>query len=27
MVECAYKTEPTIDQMVDFCVAALRSKG
>ncbi|MGO9941416.1 MAG: hypothetical protein ACLPIC_01370 [Rhodoblastus sp.] len=27
MVECAYKTEPTTDQMVDFCVAALRSKG
>jgi AcrR family transcriptional regulator len=27
MVECADKTEPTIDQMVDFCLAALRAKG
>jgi AcrR family transcriptional regulator len=25
MVECADKTEPTIDQMVDFCLAALRA--
>lgn len=25
MVECADKTEPTIDQMVDFCLAALRT--
>ena len=27
MVECAGKAEPSIDQMVDFCLAALRSKG
>jgi AcrR family transcriptional regulator len=27
MVECADDPEPTIDQMVDFCLAALRAKG
>jgi AcrR family transcriptional regulator len=27
MVECADKPVPTIDQMVDFCLAALRAKG
>jgi len=26
MVECAQEPEPTIDQMVDFCLAALTSK-
>ena len=26
MVECAGKTEPTIDQMVDFCLTALQAK-
>jgi AcrR family transcriptional regulator len=26
MVECADKPGPTIDQMVDFCIAALRAK-
>src|SRR5208282_4714004 len=26
MVECADKAEPTIDQMVDFCLAALQAK-
>src|SRR5208282_5481118 len=27
MVECADKPEPTIDQMVDFCLAALKARG
>jgi hypothetical protein len=27
MVECADDPEPTIDQMVDFCLAALKAKG
>jgi AcrR family transcriptional regulator len=26
MVECADKTEPTIDQMVDFCIVALKNR-
>jgi len=25
MVECADKTGPTIDQMIDFCLAALQA--
>ncbi len=27
MVECADKTEPTIDQMIDFCLKALKARG
>ncbi len=27
MVECADKTEPSIDQMVDFCLKALKARG